>query len=82
MYSWGCGLYHALGHGKRANRWRPHLVEALEGIGGMRKGREEGREGGRGGRGKRVRVGGKAFSEPAFVLLASHSSFFLSSFQI
>jgi hypothetical protein len=48
VYSWGSGLYHALGHGEMKSEGRPRLVEALEGLGELRAGRwEEGREGGR-----------------------------------
>ena len=76
MYSWGSGLYHALGHGKRANSWRPRLVEALEGIGGMREGRVEDSEGGRGRKREIERRGmdGACFS------LTCASPFHLSSF--
>lgn len=38
VWSFGSGLYHALGHGRLENVWEPRAVEALEGIGEMRAG--------------------------------------------
>lgn len=39
VWSFGSGLYHALGHGRTDNEWAPRRVAALEGIGEMRPGR-------------------------------------------
>lgn len=39
VWSFGSGLYHACGQGRTENEWRPRLVEALEGLWGMRAGR-------------------------------------------
>ena len=39
VWSFGSGLYHALGHGRTDNEWAPRRVAALEGVGEMRPGR-------------------------------------------
>lgn len=38
VWTFGSGLYHALGHGRTDNEWAPRRVAALEGIGEMRPG--------------------------------------------